>query len=169
MDYKIIYSKRRTLALQISQDCEILIRAPFKTPKNIIDDFVISHSEWIKTHLERRKLLNEKYPPLSDDEIKHLKIKAMKTIPSRVEYFSKIMGVFPVGVSINSAKKRFGSCSSRGRLNFSCRLMLYPDEAVDYVVVHELAHLKHLDHSKSFWSFVERFMPDYRERKNLLK
>jgi predicted metal-dependent hydrolase len=86
-----------------------------------------------------------------------------------VEKYAAIMGVFPEHVSINSAKTRFGSCSSKKRLNFSCRLMTYDERAIDYVVVHELAHLKHLNHSKDFWAFVEKFMPDYKERKKLLK
>ncbi|MBQ8163663.1 MAG: M48 family metallopeptidase [Clostridia bacterium] len=169
MDYKIFYSKRKTLALQISTECEVIVRAPYGVSRNIIENFVSSHENWIRDHIEKRKALNERFPELSKDEIENLKIEAKKIILPRLEHFSKIMELYPEGVSINSAKKRFGSCSAKKRINFSCRLALYPIEAIDYVVVHELAHLKHFDHSRSFWSLVEKFLPDYKERKNLLR
>ena len=169
MDYKIFYSKRKTLALQISTECEFIVRAPYGVSRNIIENFVSSHENWIRDHIEKRKALNERFPELSKDEIENLKIEAKKIILPRLEHFSKIMELYPEGVSINSAKKRFGSCSAKKRINFSCRLALYPIEAIDYVVVHELAHLKHFDHSRSFWSLVEKFLPDYKERKNLLR
>ena len=79
------------------------------------------------------------------------------------------MGVTPTRITITRAKTRFGSCSGKNSVSFSCHLMLYPDAAVDYVVVHELTHIRHHDHSAAFWAEVERFMPDYRERKKLLK
>ena len=79
------------------------------------------------------------------------------------------MGVSYEKVSINSAKTRFGSCSSRKTLNFSYRLALYPYEAIEYVCVHELAHLTEMNHSKKFWAIVEKYLPDYKERKKLLK
>jgi predicted metal-dependent hydrolase len=96
-------------------------------------------------------------------------MRAREILPERVEYFSAIMGVKPTHVSINEAKTRFGSCSEKRRINFSCRVMRYPSEAIDYVVVHELAHLKFLNHSREFWAFVESILPDYKARKGLLK
>jgi predicted metal-dependent hydrolase len=79
------------------------------------------------------------------------------------------MGLVPTGVRITDARKRFGSCSSKNRLCFSWRLMQYPPEAIDYVVVHELAHIRHHDHSPSFWGLVEQTMPDFRRREALLR
>ena len=72
-------------------------------------------------------------------------------------------------ITITSAKTRFGSCSSQGNISFSYRLMLYPIEAREYVVVHELAHLLEMNHSKRFYAIVERYMPDYKERRKKLK
>lgn len=169
MEYEVIYSKRRTISVEITRDAKILVRSPKNLSKAKIEMFVNKHSNWIENHLEKRK--NHPLPPsdLTDEQIKELKRLSYEKIPPKVEYFSSIMGVNPEHVSINSAKTRFGSCSGKNRLNFSCRLMLYPESAIDYVVVHELAHIKHHNHSKNFWAFVEKFMPDYKERKKLLK
>ena len=106
---------------------------------------------------------------LSESEIRELKKKAREYIPNRVEHFANIMGVTPSNVSINQAKTRFGSCNSKKRLNFSCNVMRYPNEAIDYVIVHELAHIKELNHSKRFWDIVASVMPDYKARQRILK
>lgn len=169
MDYKIIYSKRKTIAIQITKSCEVIIRAPIGASKRRIEDFVECHRSWIDKHLSIQGSRAQRYPELSCEELSQLKTKAWELLPQRVEYFSAIMGVKPTNISINQAKTRFGSCSDKGRINFSCRLMRYPIEAIDYVVVHELAHLKHLNHSREFWAFVGKFLPDYKERKRLLK
>ncbi len=169
MEIKVKYSKRKTLALEITRDAEVLVRAPIGTSAKKIEEFTKSHWEWMISHLEKRKIAINRRPELSEEDLKRLKAMAKEIIPPKVEKYAKIMGVFPEHVSINSAKTRFGSCSSKKRLNFSCRLMNYDERAIDYVVVHELAHLKHLNHSKNFWAFVEKFMPDYKERKKLLK
>ena len=169
MEIKVKYSKRKTLALEITRDAQVLVRAPIGTSKKRIDEFTKSHWEWLISHLEKRKNSIKSRPKLSEDDLEKLKTLAKEIIPPKVEKYAEIMGVFPEHVSINSAKTRFGSCSSKKRLNFSCRLMTYDERAIDYVVVHELAHLKHLNHSKDFWAFVEKFMPDYKERKKLLK
>ena len=79
------------------------------------------------------------------------------------------MGLTPAGISITGAEKRFGSCSGKNRLCFSWRLMLYPPEAVDYVVVHELAHIRHKNHGRDFYALVASILPDYRQREALLR
>lgn len=169
MEITVKYSKRKTLALEITRNAEIIVRAPMKTSRKRIDEFVKSHGEWLNLHLERRKRIMEAHPEPTEAEIRELKKSAKELIPPRVEKYSKIMGLIPEHVSINSAKTRFGSCSSKNRLNFSCRLMQYDDRAIDYVIVHELAHIRHHNHSKDFWALVEKYMPDYKERKRLLK
>ena len=169
MDYEIIYSKRKTLCLQIKRDGRVIIRCPYRTSKERIESFYNSHLEWVQRKVEATKnrmvLINE----LSDTDIEDLKSKAWEYIPNRVDYFASIMGVTPANVSINRAKTRFGSCNSKKRLNFSCNVMRYPIEAIDYVIVHELAHIKELNHSKRFWAIVESILPDYKERQKILK
>lgn len=108
-------------------------------------------------------------PDISAEEMFELKQKAKEIIPQRVEYYSSIMGLKPTAVKINTAKTHFGSCSGKNSLNFSALLMKYPNEAIDYVVVHELAHIKHHNHRKNFYSLVEKYMPDYKNRVKMLK
>lgn len=169
MSYEIIYSKRKTLCLQIKRDGRIIIRCPYRTSKKRIEEFFNSHLEWVQKKVEITQNRMVPIDKLSDNEINDLKRKAREYIPKRVEYYSSIMGVTPSNVSINKAKSRFGSCNSKKRLNFSCNVMRYPYEAIDYVIVHELAHIKELNHSKKFWAIVASIMPDYKERQKILK
>lgn len=168
MEYEIIRSKRRTVSLQVRRDGSVLVRAPLKASEKAIDEFVIKHENWIKSKQEIAK--NRHLPEdFSENEVKELKNKLKEIITPILEKYSKIMGVEPIKVSINSAKTRFGSCSSKKTLNFSYRLVLYPYEAIEYVCVHELAHLKEMNHSKKFWQIVASILPDYKKRKELLK
>lgn len=169
MNYEIIYSKRKTLCLQIKRDGRVIIRCPYRTSKERIESFYNSHLEWVQRKVEATKNRMVPINQLSDTDIEQLKRKAWEYIPSRVDYFASIMGVTPANVSINRAKTRFGSCNSKKRLNFSCNVMRYPIEAIDYVIVHELAHIKELNHSKRFWAIVESVLPDYKERQKILK
>lgn len=168
MDFEIIYSKRKTLSLCVMRDERVVVRAPYHTPRARIDKFVADNVKWIET----RKKAIEKRPTidnLSQAEVDELKKKLLEIVMPIIENYSSKMGLFPDHVSINTAKTRFGSCSSKKRINFSCRLALYPYEAIEYVCVHELAHLKEMNHSKRFWAIVEEQLPDYKERKKLLK
>ena len=90
-------------------------------------------------------------------------------IAEKTEYFAKIMGIDYGRITVTSAQKRFGSCSSRGNISYSYRLMLYPEEAREYVIVHELAHRREMNHSKRFYDIIAKTMPDYKNRKRLLK
>ena len=94
---------------------------------------------------------------------------AKEYLPDRVAYYSGLMGVTPTGITVTGAKKRFGSCSGKNSLCFSWRLMRYPSEAIEAVVVHELAHIRHKNHSTAFYAEVERWLPDYKKRIQLLK
>ncbi len=104
-----------------------------------------------------------------NEELEKLKKQARKAIVPRVEHYASIMNVEYGRIAIRAQKTRFGSCSSKGNLNFNCILALMPEEIVDYVVVHELAHLKQMNHSKLFWAEVEKVLPDYKKRRRWLK
>ena len=94
---------------------------------------------------------------------------AAADIPQRVKRYAEIVGVSPTAVKINSASTRWGSCSSKGSLNFSWKLILAPEDVIDYVVVHELCHIKHMDHSPAFWAEVGKVIPDWRDKREALK
>ena len=94
---------------------------------------------------------------------------ARKALTKKTELYSNIMGLSYGRITITGAKRRFGSCSSRGDISYSFRLMAYPDRAIDYVVVHELCHLVHMNHSRDFYALLEKYLPDYKERRALLK
>ena len=169
LPYRLIRSKRRTLSLHIDDNCEIVVRAPLKLPKKTVDAFVAEHADWIEKHMPAARARQAQHDFLTPERLDALKARAREVIPPRVAYYAARMGVEPTGVKITTARKRFGSCSAKNSLCFSCLLMLYPDEAVDCVVVHELAHIRHHDHSPAFYAFIDRFMPDYRAREHLLR
>ena len=171
VDYQIIFSSRTTLCAEVKIGGEVIIRAPRGTSKNKIEKFIREHESWLisATQKQTARAKNKYHQDLSEDDILKLKAAAREYIPYRVKYFSEKMGLIPTAVKISSATKKFGSCSGKNSLNFSYRLMMYPPEAIDYVVVHELAHIKHHDHSKDFYKLIEQFMPDFRQREVLLK
>lgn len=169
MEYKIIRSDRKTLALQITREGELLVRAPKRVSSANIEKFVSGNEKWINKHLSEVVARAEKYPEPTDEERKRYIAEAKEYLPARVEYFSKTMGVVPTGITVTGAKTRHGSCSAKNRLSFSWRIMQYPREFADYVVVHELAHIKHKNHGREFYDFVASVMPNYKEIKRRSK
>ena len=168
MEYEIIYSKRRTVSLCV-KDGKLIVRAPFGTSEQRLGEIVASHREWVERAVEKQQTPRKKDTPLSDEQIRSIRNYAKQILTAKAEYFSKIMGLKYGRITITGAKTRFGSCSSSGNISFSYLLMLYPNEAIDYVVVHELAHLRELNHSQKFYKIVESVLPDYKERRKLLK
>ena len=167
--YTLIRSSRRTLAIEVTLDGELLVRSPRRTSEWDIEKFVESHHDWIVRAIERQKVRRENHPAPTAEQLKEYQRKATEWLPVRVAHFAEIMGVTPTGIRITKAQKRFGSCSPKNSLCFSLFLMGYPDDAIDYVVVHELAHIIHHDHSPRFWATVATYMPDYKHRQALLR
>jgi predicted metal-dependent hydrolase len=169
--YKLIRSERRTLAMELSPEGDLILRAPRRMPLRLIEQFIASHEKWIAKHREklRRRAEFDEAHFSSEEQIQSLITRAKAILPEKTEYWAKIMGVTPTGVRITRAKKRFGSCSPENRIAYSYRLMAYPEEAIDYVVVHELSHIRHKNHSPDFYAFVARFLPDHKAREAILK
>lgn len=168
-DYTLIRAKRRTMSLQLDRDGNAVVRAPYSVKKEFIDRFVAEHEDWLARARAKQQSRRAAHPEPTEAEREALIARAKEYLPMRVDYWSGIMGLTPTGLKITSARTRFGSCSGKNSLCFSWRLMQYPPEAIDYVVVHELAHIRHHDHSPAFYALVERYMSDWRERMKLLK
>lgn len=168
LDYKVVYSGRKTISLCV-KDGVLVVKAPYGTRKQRIESLVSSHEDWINKHIKKQIEKNKKYEGLTEERIAELRKAAKQILPAKVAYYAKIIGLKYSRITITSAKTRFGSCSSKGNLAFSYRLMMYPEEAIDYVVVHELAHLVEMNHSPAFYKVVAKILPDYKERIKLLK
>ena len=109
------------------------------------------------------------HPPLSDkDRARYIAI-ARDIFTRKTEYYARIMGISYGRIAIREQNTRWGSCSSKGNLNFNWRLILAPEEVLDYVVVHELAHRREMNHSRAFYAVVESVLPDYRRARKWLK
>lgn len=179
MNVKIIRSNRKTLAIQINPDLSVTVRAPMYAPQSDIERILREKKGWIQKHIEKireqeankKEIQGEsvKSEYLTNEEIKKLADKALQHIPKRVSYFAKQIGVTYGKITIRNQKTRWGSCSSKGNLNFNCLLMLMPPEVIDYVVVHELCHRKQMNHSKAFWKEVEKILPNYKDSVGWLK
>ena len=168
-DYTLIRARRRTMSLQLDRDGRAVVRAPHGVKKEFIDRFVAEHGDWLRCAREKQTARRLVHPEPTEAEREALLARAKEYLPARVAYWSAVMGLAPSGVKITSARTRFGSCSGKNSICFSWRLMQYPSEAIDYVVVHELAHIRRHDHSPAFYALIERYMPDWRERAALLK
>ena len=170
--FDLIRSDRSTCQIQIKADGRIVVRAPRRMSGRDIDRFVSEKEEWIERSLEKIRQARERAEScerLTFEEIDRLADKALEYIPERVRYFAPLVGVDYGRITVRNQKTRWGSCSGKGNLNFNCLLMLTPAEVIDYMVVHELCHLKEMNHSPKFWAEVERVLPDYKQSRLWLK
>ena len=170
--YEIIKSSRKTIAVEVRQDGSVLVRAPRNCPQSRIDTFLKEKQAWVLAKVEEQKEKEAdsmKIQPLSEAEQRLYRDKAREIFEQKVSYYAQMMGVSYGRIAIRDQKTRWGSCSAKGNLNFNCLLMLTPPEVIDYVVVHELCHRKEMNHSKAFWSEVEKVLPHYMESVKWLK
>ena len=173
---EVVYSRRRTLGLEVRADGRVILRAPKGLSNQAVMDFVKERQAWIVQkwfETERIRRQKAERPPRDYEQNPALEVQyrkeARRRITERAAYFAEKMGVDYGRIAIKAAKTRWGSCSARGNLNFHWKLILMPPAILDYVVVHELAHRIEMNHSPRFWAQVERILPDYRERRRWLK
>lgn len=164
---RLLRSKRKTLSLEVRPGLEVLVRAPLRLPLRDIAAFVYSRRGWIGVHWN--KAPGPRAPEYSQAEEKALRKKAKLDIPPLLTRYCALLGVSYTRLTITGARTRFGSCNAKGGLSFSFRLLAYPKEAVEYVVLHEAAHLRQLNHSKAFYRLLDTHMPDHRSRAAQLK
>ncbi len=171
----ILRSRRKTYAITIDEDANIVFRVPSRATNRQIMQLAKEKSRWIITHyLEACARKNSRpHSDLSDVQRTALenryKEAARSYIPRRVVYYHAVTGGSYKRITIRDQKTRWGSCSSKGTLSFSWRLMLAPPAILDYVVVHELCHLTHMNHSPAFWQAVEAVYPDWQNARKWLK
>ncbi len=146
--------------------------------KNLIEQKI----DWISSSilkLEKKSVNEDEFlylgvrKKLEDFKIKNLdtfyKKEILKYLPSLVDEYAKKMNLFPTSIKYRKNKRTWGSCNYKNGLNFNILLMKFPIELMEYVIIHELAHIKHKNHSKKFWDLVEDFCPDYKQREKIFK
>ncbi len=209
-NYILKQTKRKTVALLINKDGDLIVKAPLNVSEKEIDEIIGRKRKWIE---EKQKFINDrknlykehqflqgekflylgqKYLLQYSNDIKNIVLKentiyissfiddkktemikwykkaAQVILKERVSYYEKITGVYIKSMKITSARRQWGSCSRGGTINFSWRLVMCPVEAIDYVVLHEIVHILHPNHSKIFYSCLEKYMPNYKKFKQWL-
>ena len=171
MEYTLIRSSRKTLSVEVRPE-GLLVRAPRLMPRQRIDAFLLSRKDWIlkqEQKITRQKAEAEALGILSEEEIKALKKEARRVFPERAAYYAPLIGVRYGKIFVRAQKTKWGSCSSEGNLSFNYLLLLAPPEVLDSVVVHELCHLKEMNHSARFYAQVLRVFPEYKKHFRWLK
>lgn len=168
---KIVRSNRRSAGLEVKGE-QVTARVPLKFPQEDVIQMIESHAKWItdKLELARERKKNGTTIHISPEDLTEENIAQMKEkFRQKVEDYAKLMGVTYGRITIRNQKTRWGSCSSDGNLNFNFKLFFLPEHLMDYVVVHELAHRIHMNHSKDFWKVVATYCPEYKKCTQELK
>ncbi|MCR5719146.1 MAG: M48 family metallopeptidase, partial [Lachnospiraceae bacterium] len=171
IEYTFVRSKRKTIGITVKADQTVILKAPLRCSQKRAEEFLLKNLDWIE---KTRLRLKSKQPPntqpfFTPEELKQYKIKARKEIIPMVDFFADRMGVDYNRIAIRAQKSRWGSCSSGSNLNFNCLLVLLPHNVQRYVVIHELCHLRHMNHSTAFWNEVAVYCPTYKEDRKQLK
>lgn len=161
---QLIRSGRKTIGVKVNQKGVVTVQAPYLAKEADILAFLGQHADRIEQYVQRSRIASEQAEDagrFSAAELKHMAQQAVQVIPQRVAYYARLLGVTYGRITIRNQKSRWGSCSSKGNLNFNCLLMAAPAEVLDSVVAHELCHRKHMDHSKAFYAELYKLFPDY--------
>ena len=171
MEYpiEIQRSKRRTVSLSVESDLHVLVKAPLRMSGAEVEAFVEKHRNWIEKQILLQRERQKNAHDFTPAEVSELKCRAREIAETGIRTYAPMMGVAPIGVKITSAVTRWGSCSGKNSICFSYHIALLPPEASDYIIVHELAHIRQKNHGPRFYAEVERILPDYKRRIALLK
>ena len=172
--YEIIRSKRKSYGISVAPGGKVTVRMPLRGSERFAVSMVEEKRDWIaKNYLKMQAVSpkpsqKEKTPYERRLEAPYRQA-AKEYIPKRVAYYAGLLDVTYASISVRDQKTRWGSCSNKGNLSFSWRLILAPPKVLDYVVVHELCHRREMNHSSRFWSLVESIIPDYQIYRKWLK
>ena len=166
----IIRCERKTMSMKILKDGTVQVRVPRTVSDAAVQKFIDSHQNWLERHLQLREQKQKAAePPFTTAEIDAMAKETVRFLPPLIQEYSQRLNVCPAHITVRNQKTRWGSCSSKGGLNFNCLLALAPEYVRRYVVIHELCHLKEMNHSPAFWRLVASQMPDYQKAKEWLK
>ena len=172
IEYHLIRSDRRSIGIEVDREGKVTVRAPYSCEKKRIDRFLLEKENWIRQKVKLQKenaMKRQEKREMPEAEKKYYRNLAREVLGARTGYYARKMGVTYGRISIREQKTRWGSCSSRDSLCFSYKIMLLPLDILDYIVVHELAHIRVKNHSRDFYEELSRYMPDYKEREKKLK
>ncbi len=157
-----VSDKAKRGRITINHNGEVIVTKPKRVSLETVEKFLISKSEWVFKKLEKFKnLANRLDTKNTKKEYLENKESALALAKSRIQYFNNIYNFKFNSVTIKNQKTRWGSCSKRGNLNFNYKIALLPSHVSDYIIVHELCHLKEFNHSQRFWDLVAIAIPDY--------
>lgn len=165
--YTAVKCRRRTLGITIDREGNVEVRIPNWVSYDAAKEFADEKDDWINRTLKKQQARKKKHDErdwdkLRADTLQWIKGRGGELLGQKVYDWSLKMDVTYAKVNVKDTSSRWGSCSARGNIAFSWKIFLMPEELADYLIVHELAHRKHMDHSPEFWSEVERYIPDYR-------
>lgn len=171
IDYTLKVSRRaKRMRLAIYCDGNFVVTVPQNINENIIEKFILKKSQWIINKLEYFKNISgQVFRRSGKKEYKEYKDRALSLAEKRIDYFNSVYSFKFNKINIKNQKTRWGSCSKKGNLNFNYKIALLPERLADYIIVHELCHLKEFNHSRKFWNLVAKIMPDYLGTRNELK
>lgn len=174
--YEILYSRRKTISLEVTAKGQVKLRLPLGCHRQEGIRFLEQRTEWLLQALQKMQKRQElllrqqaQVPQITPEQVSRLRLRAKEELTAKADLFAAKMGVTYAKLTVKDQKTRWGSCSARGNLNFNWRIILAPEPVTDYVVIHELAHRIHMNHSEAFYRTVEAVMPDYREQVRWLK
>ena len=161
IQYEITYSKIKNVYIQVKEG-KVIIKAPKRITKKELEKIIENKKEWIKKSLEKSKQKQEKINKYTDEELK-------KIVEKQANALIKETGLIPNKIRIRDIKYAWGTCSAKKNITINYKLIKYSEQAIKYVILHELCHLKYMNHSKEFWGLVERYMQNYKEIKREFK
>lgn len=172
-DKKIFYQikkhkRARKIKVAVHNTGEVVVTVPFFISRKKGEDFLKTKIAWICQRVPENNQASKLRRQSQKDYLVQ-KEKARSLITSKVEQFNQFYKLPVKKIFIRNQKTRWGSCSSQGNLNFNYKLINLPEKLSDYIVVHELCHLKELNHSQKFWQLVSQTIPDYKERRRILR
>lgn len=162
--------RAKRLRLAVYADAQVVVTVPKGVGKVLVEKFITQKSEWIEDKVAYfSQFKNKQITKPSEADFVKYKNEALKLATERVEHFNEVYGFFYKKINVKNQKTRWGSCSTRGNLNFNYKIIFLPETVRDYVIVHELCHLKEFNHSRKFWNLISKTIPELSEIKNSLR